>query len=85
MTKEQCETILKKAGLFKYSNKYWLKTGTYDLHFGEFSRPEYCIRYRKNKGFGIKKVYFYFSDTLLAPSDHFLSDEEISCLENKEV
>lgn len=76
-TKKECEDILRKAGMVQGKGGVWYTPGDYCLNYGEFARPDYFVRYRKGKGFGIKVEYYYYSNVFNRPVNHFLDDEEI--------
>lgn len=60
-----------KAFLEKYDS------GTYYLHHGEYSRPNYSVRKIRNENaFGIYVTRYYYPTTLNAKKDGFLTWEE---------
>ena len=52
----------------KTSEQAWTVSGVYVCSHGEYARPEYVVR-RYKDGWGVKVLYYYFTNTLFAPKD----------------
>lgn len=80
MTKQELKDLLTDAGYVEYNNK-WTKDGRYTLRHGEYERPEYIIRKERNgNNYYIYVRYYYYSNTINAPKDGRMSEDEINYL-----
>ena len=66
--REAVEFLRSQTYLAEMDNGNFYPDGTYYLAHGEYSQPEFnVVRYKD--GWGIKKIHYFYSNTLYAPQD----------------
>lgn len=66
--REAVEFLHSQKYLTQMDNGDFYPHGTYYLAHGEYSQPDYkAIRYKD--GWGIKKIHYFYANTLYAPQD----------------
>ena len=66
--REAVEFLTTQKYLTEMDNGDFYPHGTYCLAHGEYSQPEFkAVRYKD--GWGIKKIHYFYNNTLYAPRD----------------
>ncbi len=73
-TKKDLIEWLEANGFESLDNGNYFLAGVYELHYGEYERPEYKPT-RYSDGWSLKGIYFYTKSTLFAPNDGRVNSE----------
>lgn len=66
--RDAVEFLTMQKYLTQMNNGNFYQVGTYYLAHGEYSQPEFkAVRYKD--GWGIKKIHYFYVNTLYAPQD----------------
>ena len=82
MTKQDLRDIFRNNYWVEYKPNRFCKGGRYTLRHGEYDRPEYIIR--KEKGadsYYIYVRYHYYNNTINAPKDGRMPEDELAYLQ----
>ena len=76
-SREEADVFLKECGLIKHKDGY-IHSGTFCLHHGEYSSPDYYVRKRSNEDtFLVWKKTYYYAGTFTNDVSRFLNWDEL--------
>lgn len=70
MKKQECIDRLENLDMVKSTAQNYYENGRYDLAHGEYARPDYLVRKRRNQDdYYITVCHYYCAGTLGTPAD----------------